>query len=435
MRRALIPTLAVALAVSACGTVIEGTAASPVADRGRVGGVEMTAESSGVRPAAPDPSITVRGTDGGRVDRIAAMAVSDVAEFWSQTALPKGVGEFDPLKGARSYDSTDPNDGARCGDSIVNFPNAFFCPMFREVSWDRSVFIPEFMRRFGEVSVALIMAHEIGHAVQWQIMQPKTTILNEQRADCFSGAYMAWAAEGNSPRFTLSRNDLQLMLRALVTLSDNPGTVHNGNDHGNGLERLTAWQTGWIGGVDACMTITDRTITAHRDGLPGAWDADEQRLEGNSEWTASLVHDVVAETVRVTGMDVAVVPRGCDTELVRWCESGILSYTLNGLKRISNPPEPGTRGDGTGLAVLIAVAVNPWVAEHHSGDPTSTGWCAVGVVARAMTRPSATVQLSAGDLGEMALGVLERESPKHHFAAIRALHRGVHAKGITDCAG
>ncbi len=53
----------------------------------------------------------------------------------------------------------------------------------------------------------MVLAHEYGHAVQRSANltgRSTPTLVAEQQADCFAGAYMRWVAEGNSPRFTVS---------------------------------------------------------------------------------------------------------------------------------------------------------------------------------------------------------------------------------------
>ena len=54
---------------------------------------------------------------------------------------------------------------------------------------------------FGDIAVTNVLAHEYGHAIQHQARLNKKdtpTLVAEQQADCFAGAYMRWVAEGNS---------------------------------------------------------------------------------------------------------------------------------------------------------------------------------------------------------------------------------------------
>ena len=126
--------------------------------------------------------------------------------------------------------------------------NAGFCFLDNTIGWDRGELLPELRDNFGDIAVTNVLAHEYGHAIQRQAKLNKKdtpTLVAEQQADCFAGAYMRWVAEGNSPRFTLSTGDgLNKLLAAMISFRDpllsedeyRPGA----NEHGSAFERITA---------------------------------------------------------------------------------------------------------------------------------------------------------------------------------------------------
>ena len=78
-------------------------------------------------------------------------------------------------------------------------PNAFFCPKADLMAWDRGVLVPTGDKFFGQTSIAALIAHEYGHAVQNMadlVDRSTPTIVREQQADCFAGNYIRWVAEG-----------------------------------------------------------------------------------------------------------------------------------------------------------------------------------------------------------------------------------------------
>lgn len=407
-------TLFSALTLTSCTTAgVEGTPLSPLTDPDRIGGVSIAASDSGMRPDAPSPSVTVLGTDGGAIDRLAATAVEDVENYWSQAVL-LGNAAYTPVSEVTSWDSRTGAGVTVCKRDPT--PNAAFCGGENSIGWDRGHLMPVLVSGMGDLGAVLVLAHEVGHAVdaQTRLDRPET-LVREQRADCYSGAYMSWVASGESPRFQVDSSGLDLMLEALPVVADSP----DGGDHGNSVERLWAFQRGFVSGADACAAIDGDVVTAHRDGVQA------EGGDANAVFTPELV-DAIAESVEaVTG-----VPTSTD---------GIDIAALNAMSR---DPAPGVRGDGTGAAALIAVLVQPWLAEQAVSSPRATS-CAVGAVARGMSSGSGAVTLSAGDLDEMVLEVLtvgrgatdgDGDMPASGFERVRGFLSGVYS-GLEVCSG
>ena len=403
-----------ALTLTSCTSAISGVPISPLDDPALIGGVLVTATESGLRPDAPTPTVKVAGTDGGAIDRLAATAAEDVENYWSQAVLPGGAA-YQPVEQVTSWDSRTGAGVTVCKREPT--PNAAFCGGENSIGWDRGHLMPVLVEGMGDMGAVLVLAHEVGHSVdaQTRLDQPET-IVREQRADCYSGAYMAWVAEGNSPRFQVSPEGLDLVMEALPVVSDAP---EQDGGHGSSVERLWAFQTGFMRGADACAAIDANTVTAHRDGVLA------EGGDANATFTRELV-DAIAESVEaVTGVPTST--------------EGIDIAALNDM---SADPAPGVRGDGTGGAALIAVLVQPWLAEQQVSSPLATA-CAVGAVARGMASGSGDVTLSAGDLDEMVLEILtigrgatdsNGNMPSSGFERVRGFLAGAYS-GLEVCAG
>ena len=151
------------------------------------------------------------------------------------------------------------------------------------MAWDRGVLVPTGRQFFGDVAIAALMAHEYGHAVQHMagIVDDSTSVIvSEQQADCFAGTYVRWVAEGRSPRFSLSTGDgLNHVLAAAITLRDPvlgpQDTKMLEEGHGTALDRVSAFQMGFVGGASECAAIDLAEIEERRGDLPMALPLDQ----------------------------------------------------------------------------------------------------------------------------------------------------------------
>jgi predicted metalloprotease len=109
--------------------------------------------------------------------------------------------------------------------------------------------------------MGVVLAHEFGHAIQFRtgdLDQGYPTISTEQQADCFAGAWVAWASSGQSPTIQLTDADIRGGLIAMVTVRDPVGTTQDVEGaHGSAFDRVGAFQVGFTQGAQRCSEILD----------------------------------------------------------------------------------------------------------------------------------------------------------------------------------
>jgi len=243
--------LPVMLLVVGCGTLVAGT---PVP--GDVVAVRVDTDF-------------VEGTDDGQIDQLAAAAVIDVQAYWAKTFEPTfGT----PWKDVGRLVSVDTNDAEAepppCTDKAEDVEgNAFYCPAADAIAWDRSALLPVLVDKFGEAGVVVVLAHEIGHAVHHRLgvtadrqrEEPALypTIVVEAMADCFAGAFVRSVIDGHAEHLTISGEQLDLAVGALVSFRDPVGTSSaDRRAHGNAFDRVSSFSDGYDNGPKPCAEIT-----------------------------------------------------------------------------------------------------------------------------------------------------------------------------------
>jgi predicted metalloprotease len=280
-------TVALALVLSACTTTVAGVplASGRVIDSGK--------------SAEVDPSF-INNTDGGEIDKLAGTVVKDVEKYWEET-FPKTFGNkpFQPLRGG--YYSVDTSKAKApappCTDQASDVEgNAFYCPSADIIAWDRVSLLPVLKNKFGEASVMLVLAHEMGHAVQRRAgltqqaeradPQRYPTILLEAQADCYAGSFVRWVSDGNGERLRLDRDSLDPALEAMVLFRDPVGTSQTAEGaHGDAFDRVSAFQDGFEKGAKLCseITVDNRTFTQR-----GFLNEDDAASGGNLQLTEAM---------------------------------------------------------------------------------------------------------------------------------------------------
>lgn len=436
--RAPAAAILTAALLAGCSTSIAGEGRSILFNPNSVGGMPVVDGPSGLRAGAPNPEGTVEYTDGSEADQLALSAVNDVVEYWrAHYSEPPMDGTFEPVENLASYDSNDRYGPQLCGQDLYDSPNAFFCPRADLIAWDRGQLVPAGIQYFGETSIAALLAHEYGHAVQTmgELVDRSTPVLvREQQADCFAGSYIRWVTEGSSPRFQLNTSDgLNRVLAAAITIRD-PVLTPDDHEmieegHGTALDRVSAFQTGFIDGIDACARIDLDRIETNRAGMPLMLDPLDGAAAGEAPLDEALVNTITDALSQIFTPEnpptVTVEPAAqpCPdvkaTPPASYCPStNTVTVDLPGLQALGT--QAGTKdrvlvqGDNTAISMLTSRYT--LALQHKRGVPVDTiaaglrTACLTGVAQRKMFEPievnNGSVVLTAGDLDEAVAGLL-----------------------------
>ena len=429
--------LAVACAtvlIAGCASTTQGGAVSPLYDPFRAGGLPAQDGPSGIREDAPAPDGDVQGTDGGDADRLATLGVDDVADFWRQNYAEAFTGSCCPIQHLVSYNSESPSSPQICGGDTYDNPNALFCPPDNLIAWDRGVLVPIGQQFFGDTSIAALLAHEYGHAVQAMahlVDDDTTTLVSEQQADCLAGTYVRWVAEGRSPRFRLSTGDgLNHVLAGVLTLRDPTYAAADApfleQGHGTALDRISAFQIGFTSGAAECGKIDMAEIDARRGDVPLTLpdESTGEPASGDVEVTQDVVTslvEVLGEVYRPTAppklsFDAPQCPDATPSPPASYCpDSNTIFVDVAALAEMGKPADRQDyallQGDNSALSVVTsryALAV-----QHDRGEPLDSAAaalrtaCLTGFAQSAMSQDKGlALALTAGDLDEAVAGLL-----------------------------
>ncbi|MDI2028653.1 peptidase [Saccharopolyspora sp. TS4A08] len=229
-------------------------------------------------PAAPPPGVAeptvdpgfVHGTDGGGTDRLAATVVTDVQRYWAQ-AYPETFGSpWRDLDGG--FFSVDTNNATGTAPPCASDPrevegNAYYCQSVDAIAWDRAALLPVLREHYGDTAVAVVLSHEIGHAVQQRAgLADGEPLRLESMADCYAGSFLRWVSDGRAPHLRTSPDRLDDALRAITVFRDPVGT----SGHGTAFDRVTAFQQGFDSGPRGCTQVRESEVAEPTDADPNA---------------------------------------------------------------------------------------------------------------------------------------------------------------------
>lgn len=286
--RLLAGALVCSALIGACGDPNAGVTAGRSDDNTEttpqttVPGVDPTTPDSAVvdptNPATPTtlalaPANNEPPPDGGIVDfgngktamsydNFVDRAFVDITAFWAEQ-YPLIYGEpFEPIDHIYAV-YPDRTDFAQCsGDVPYEYVemNAKFvdCGDGTDVIlYDDLQLIPQLVEQFGAVSVAVVAAHEYGHAISSHAgvfdMKLRTIDL-EQQADCFAGAWVGHVLRGESDLLQFTDEDVKASIAAMIYIRD-PVGIDSANDesgHGSAFDRVGAFQDGFTLGAARC---------------------------------------------------------------------------------------------------------------------------------------------------------------------------------------
>lgn len=219
-------------------------------------------------------------------DGYLSAALNDIEVWWAEQYSLLFGDAFTPLEGgifAAYPERTKPIPG--CGspaDSTyqdISDAGAFYCPEGDFMAYDdgEDGVVFQLAQEFGPSIVAVVMAHEYGHAIQARVgtlNRDVPTVYTEQQADCFSGAWARRAWNGQAPGLPFTDADIELGMIALVFVRDPIGyDVLEPGGHGSAFDRIGAFQEGFYYGVEACVDLIDHPLPLQRNEFFNETDA------------------------------------------------------------------------------------------------------------------------------------------------------------------
>lgn len=191
------------------------------------------------------------------LDEIVDLTLKDLDDFWAQV-LPDTYGTaYQTVSAIVPYRPSAPETIPSCGGEVppieVAQDNAFYCGFDDLVAWDAEFLFPDIYGEFGDFAIALVLAHEWGHAIQERAAVAGPTIMTELQADCFAGAWTGDIDAGNSPFLRLAPGDLDEAMGGYLLFRDPPGTPSSDpGAHGSAYDRINAFAQGFDEGVSRC---------------------------------------------------------------------------------------------------------------------------------------------------------------------------------------
>ena len=293
-RRGVVLTVAAAIVLTACGAQIDVTAerAEPISRPAVVDpALPPTDPADPTSPPtdpAPPTTAPVVPLDPSSIDRDAIdvgpdkpvrdydefllAAVTDIEAWWAEQ-YPIVYGEaFLPLEGEvyAAYPGR-PDDIPGCGAPTTSYEDvqlfvAFYCGVGDFIVYDDGAdgLLADLVRDYGPGTIGTVLAHEFGHAIQLRtgaLDRAYPTILTEQQADCFAGAWTARVARNESPTIAYTDADVRAGLIAMTKVADPVGIdqLLDGG-HGSGFDRVGAFQVGFTDGPARCAEILDAPL-------------------------------------------------------------------------------------------------------------------------------------------------------------------------------
>jgi predicted metalloprotease len=227
-------------------------------DEFSAGGPDTNGSETSTPTTMPPPTdVKIVNDNGSEINRIAANAIRDLEEFWVATYPAVFDGEpYVPIAGG--YWSINRNTRPStlpCTPSDINqvLNNAYYCGFDDAIAWDEEFLMPALAEEFGDFTVAVVLAHEWGHAIQERRALDEPTVVLELQADCFAGAWVKHVVSSGKSRFEVNTEQLDKSLAGVLSLCDAPGAeADDPNAHGSGFDRVGAFQSGFESGAGRC---------------------------------------------------------------------------------------------------------------------------------------------------------------------------------------
>ncbi len=446
---AFLTTLAVV--VAATSAVLPGTGASAAA------ATRAKAKSSTRTPFVAPP-----GEYGLTLTKFAA----DLDAFWA-VELPKNYKiPYRPMRGYFAYDSVkNPPD---CGTPMRYADiagNAFYCRVADYIAFDNEQLFPDLYEGFGDISLGMVLAHELGHAVQARTKTRLPSVYAELQADCFAGSWLRHVADGKSKFVKLDSGVIEDALSATLAFRDRPGIgAQEAGAHGNGFDRTGAVQIGYDEGTARCATfrtnpppVTATSFQAASDAASGGDVSLDEAVRltiasANRHFASVLGFVPITAVQRTDRATVAALSRECPTssavleQRVAVCPDGgsgqpLIRVSENALN------DALTKVGDVGVSMILVLGWTTRV-QQLLGEPTRDSsvkaelraTCFAGTWLGAAQRGESgtaedPISLSPGDVDEALITVIRTGGSATIFDRVRALRVGFQATSpVAGCA-
>lgn len=397
---------------------------------------EIPDSAVGLIAGAPYPNLAVEGATDSDVDLLATAALADLFHYYDEVYPTVFGTSYVPPQNLVSYDAQDPV-GTVCGMDTYEFVNAFYMDDCDTVAWDRGVLLPALSESIGILAAPTVLAHEIGHDIQHQAGMPADTptMIMEQQADCYAGAYWRWVYDGHSEYFAFNQTEgMRQLLLSLLAVKDPPMTPDDvqqygtADNHGNGFDRTYAATLGYIEGPERCSRIDAAEINARLSEF--TFDTNTPYQYGNVDITTTVLQELLATvddyfTQTQPGYIAPTLtkysghqPPDCGGQAapfpVAYCPTdNSVSYQLAEVRRIGTPTGgwESTNGDFSAIVILVTrYALAAMNAGHAPITGTNAGLqslCYAGTWASWMRNPQGDYQLSPNDLDKAIYEILD----------------------------
>jgi predicted metalloprotease len=339
------------------------------------------------------------------------------------------------------------------------------------------VLLPALTKMFGPMAIVGVLAHEMGHAVQFRLgekssmSQSTPTIVREQQADCYMGNFMRWVVDDKSKHFQLNTGEGLNDILATVFFIRDPAGLDSKTEgaHGLAFDRVYAFQEGFTKDPKRCAKMDADEIEG-RISEKERGKKDEQ-TKGEAELSTDnlgLLQDSLdaafkdnnAEQPKITE-NGSKCEKGKSTSPATYCpDENIVGIDVDKLKQIAKPPaegvEPGTDGAGIGdfaafaeIASRYTLAIQKQIGVSLDDDKAGlrtaclTGAWAAFTVDKDPNKQDKQLHLAVGDLDEALAELLQdnsliaadvngKQGVTSGFSRVEAFRRG-YMEGSAPC--
>lgn len=377
--------------------------------------------------AAPGASGTARAAIA-QTD-VAQAAVAALQAFW-RTEFPAAFGR--PWRDISHFVPVHAHDrGVPCVSSAAEVADqAFYCPTADSVVWDADGLIPQVEHDDGPTAVLIVLAHEVGHAVQTrlgvddlQTRQPTRypTILLEAMADCYAGVTLAHFVQQPPSGLSLGDDERDQAVAALIAFRDPLGvSPRDSAAHGDAFDRVSAFQDGFDGSATSCsgMTTANHPFTqrafgsatdrARQGNLPP-----EQLLSGIAESAPAAFTSLAAEAGatgwQAPSLGAATDCAAADQGPAAWCGPGE-PIVVDRPSLAAVEEKFGDYAGATLIASRYGLAVLDALGRPVTGSTAgAAATCLAGAYTGGLFNARDTFTLSPGDLDEAVQVLLEQD--------------------------